>query len=87
MTLERAVVATASRDSTIYAKMMTPLNALAMRLIAPLREGGRFPLNGLGSGQFLLPMSGVAYAAGRLSANPSLRLSDSRSERSSPTDS
>jgi len=68
-----AVVATASRDSTIYAWITTRPNALVMRLIAPLREGGRFPLNGLGSGHFLLPMSGVAYAAGRLSHNPSLR--------------
>jgi membrane-associated phospholipid phosphatase len=68
-----AVVATTSRDSTIYAWMTTHPNALVMRLIAPLREGGRFPLNGLGSGQFLLPMSGVAYAAGRLSHNPALR--------------
>ncbi len=68
-----AVVATGSRDSTIYAWMTTHPNALVMRLIAPLREGGRFPLNGLGSGEFLLPISGVGYAAGRLSHNPSLR--------------
>jgi hypothetical protein len=68
-----AVVATASRDSTIYAWMTTHPNALVMRLIAPLRDGARFPLNGLGSGQCLLPLSGVAYAAGRLSHDPSLR--------------
>ena len=61
------------RDSSIFAWMSTHPNTLAMRLIAPVRDNWRLPLNGAGNGQFLLPVSGVLYTAGRLSHDAALR--------------
>ena len=61
------------RDSSIFAWMSTHPNTLAMRLIAPVRDNWRLPLNGAGNGQFLLPVSGVLYTAGRLSHDEALR--------------
>jgi hypothetical protein len=61
------------RDSAVFVWMNTHPNTLAMRLIAPVRDNWRLPLNGAGNGQFLLPVSGVLYTAGRLSHDAALR--------------
>jgi hypothetical protein len=61
------------RDSSIYTWMSTHPNSLAMKLIAPVRDNWRLPLNGGGNGQFLLPLSGVLYASGRVSHDADLR--------------
>jgi membrane-associated phospholipid phosphatase len=53
--------------------MATHPDARVMRALRPLREKWKFPLYELGSGQYLLPLSGVAYIAGRLSHNAELR--------------
>jgi len=68
-----AVVLTAFRDSVIYAWMTTHPNSFAMQALAPMREHWKLPLYELGSGQYLLPLSGLAYVAGRLSHDPALR--------------
>jgi membrane-associated phospholipid phosphatase len=68
-----AVALTATRDSAIYVWLTTHPNATLIRLIGPLREKARFPLYELGSGQGLLPVSGLIYIAGRLSHKPALR--------------
>lgn len=60
-------------DSSFWHWMSTHDNALAVRLIAPLREKFPVPLYELGSGQYLLPVSGALYLAGRLSHSVALR--------------
>jgi hypothetical protein len=67
------VLAVASVDSNVYAWMATHPDARVMRALRPLREKWKFPLYELGSGQYLLPLSGIAYVAGRLSHNAELR--------------
>jgi membrane-associated phospholipid phosphatase len=69
-----AVVAlVALRDSAIWAWMERHAQGRALRALVPLREGWKLPLYELGSGQYLLPLAGVVYAAGRLSRNADLR--------------
>jgi len=68
-----AIVAIGLRDSVIHAWMLTHPNALILRLAKPWRDSATISFAGPGSGQFLLPLSGIAYAAGRLSHSPSLR--------------
>jgi membrane-associated phospholipid phosphatase len=68
-----AVLVTSYADSSIYVWMSTHPNTLAMRLISPIRDGWKFPLNGGGNGQFLLPLSATLYTAGRLSHDAALR--------------
>lgn len=60
-------------DSAVYAWMTTHPNAFVVRELSPLRERKGVPFYELGSGQVLLPLSGVLYAAGRLSHDASLR--------------
>lgn len=67
------VAAAAFGDSAIYVWMTTHPNAEVVRLLHPIREGGRLPLYELGSGQYLLPLSAVLYTAGRLGHSVSLR--------------
>jgi membrane-associated phospholipid phosphatase len=67
------VVLLSFRDSAIFAWMSTHPNSGFMRVVAPLRDRWRLPIYELGSGQVLLPLSAVAYAAGRLSHAPGLR--------------
>ena len=67
------VVLTAFRDSAIYTWMTTHPNALFMRMLTPIRDDWKFPLNWGGSGQYLLPVSGGLYIAGRLSHDAALR--------------
>ena len=67
------VVATGFTDSAAYAWMTSHPDARAMRALRPLREKWMLPLYELGSGQYLLPLSGAAYIAGRLSHAPGLR--------------
>jgi len=71
-----AVVVTASRDSIICTSTRTQPNGVVTRPMAPLRENRRLSLNRLGSSQFVLPMSSVVYATGRIAHNPSLRDAD-----------
>ena len=65
-TVAGVVALTTIRDSAIYAWMMTHPNTLVMEAIAPMRDNWKFPLYELGSGQYLLPLSAVAYTRGRL---------------------
>jgi len=67
------VAAAAFGDSAIYVWMTAHPNAEVVRLLHPIREGGRFPLYELGSGQYLLPLSALLYTTGRLSHSVSLR--------------
>jgi membrane-associated phospholipid phosphatase len=68
-----AVLLTSYADSSIYVWMSTHPNTLAMRMISPIRDGWKFPINGGGNGQFLLPLSLTLYTAGRLSHDSDLR--------------
>ena len=67
------VLAVASVDSAVYAWMMRHPDAPPMRALRPLREAWKLPLYELGSGQYLLPLSGAAYLAGRLLHDEGLR--------------
>jgi membrane-associated phospholipid phosphatase len=60
-------------DSAVYAWMTTHPNAFVMRLLGPTRENWKLPLYEFGSGQYLLPLAGTLYTAGRLSKDASLR--------------
>jgi membrane-associated phospholipid phosphatase len=60
-------------DSATFAWMSTHPNAAVLKMLSPIRESGRFPLYELGSGQYLLPLSGLIYVAGRLSRDAALR--------------
>jgi hypothetical protein len=68
-----AVVAIVPRDSAIHSWMTTHENAPLMRMIGSFREHRTIPLESLGSGQFILPLSALAYATGRLSDNAAMR--------------
>jgi membrane-associated phospholipid phosphatase len=68
-----AVTLTSYADSSIFVWMTTHPNTLAMRVISPIRDGWKFPINGGGNGQFLLPLSTTLYIAGRLSHDVQLR--------------
>jgi len=68
-----AVTLTSYADSSIFVWMTTHPNSLAMRVISPIRDGWKFPINGGGNGQFLLPLSTTLYIAGRLSHDAPLR--------------
>lgn len=61
------------RDSSIRAWMTSHEGAPLMRLIGPFREHRTVPLEWLGSGQSLLPLSALAYGAGRVSQSVALR--------------
>ena len=71
--LTAAFAVTTLRDSAVYAWMTSHPDAPFIRALGPLREGWKLPLYELGSGQYLLPLSGVAYVAGRLSRDTDLR--------------
>ncbi|HKO17071.1 MAG TPA: phosphatase PAP2 family protein [Gemmatimonadaceae bacterium] len=60
-------------DSAVYAWMAQHPDVLVMRALRPLREDWKLPMYEFGSGQYLLPLSGLLYAAGRLSHDGSLR--------------
>lgn len=60
-------------DSTIWAWMSSHPESIGMRATGPIREGWRFPLYELGSGQFILPLSAALYLSGRLSHDVALR--------------
>jgi len=60
-------------DSATWAWMNTHPNTFVMRILRPIREEWRFPLYELGSGQYILPLSGALYVAGRVSHNADLR--------------
>jgi len=47
--------------------------AWPIRLLHPLREAGHYPVYELGSGQYLLPLSGVLYLAGAAGRSRTLR--------------
>jgi membrane-associated phospholipid phosphatase len=69
-----ALVAAASRaDSAVWQWMNGNPNALPLRMVSPIREGFRFHLYEMGSGQYILPLSGILYTAGRLSHDAALR--------------
>jgi membrane-associated phospholipid phosphatase len=60
-------------DSSIRSWMTSHEGAPLMRMIGPFREHRRVPLEWLGSGQTLLPVSALAYGAGRVSHSVALR--------------
>jgi len=64
---------TSLADSSVWAWMSSHPNSIAMRVFGPIREGWHFPLYELGSGQYILPLSGALYLAGRLSHDVALR--------------
>jgi membrane-associated phospholipid phosphatase len=64
---------TSFADSSVWAWMSSHPNSIAMRVVGPIREGWRFPLYELGSGQYILPLSGLLYLSGRLSKDVALR--------------
>jgi membrane-associated phospholipid phosphatase len=68
-----AVALTTFADSSIHVWMSTHPTTLPMRAISPFRDGRRFPVNGAGNGQVLLPLSAVLYISGRLSHDVALR--------------
>ena len=61
------------RDSAIWHWMTTHPDAFPMRIIRPIREEWKLPLYEFGSGQLLVPVSGILYTAGRLSHDVDLR--------------
>ena len=64
---------TSLADSSIWVWMSSHPNSIPMRMVGPIREGWRFPLYELGSGQYILPLSGALYLSGRLSHDVALR--------------
>jgi len=68
-----AFAAVVPHDSAIHVWMTRNEGAPLMRLIGPFREHRTVPLEWLGSGQTLLPLSAVAYATGRVSHSSALR--------------
>ncbi|HEV8217928.1 MAG TPA: phosphatase PAP2 family protein [Gemmatimonadaceae bacterium] len=64
---------TSLADSAIWAWMSSHPTSIGMRMVGPIREGWRFPLYELGSGQYILPLAGVLYVSGRLSHDVALR--------------
>jgi membrane-associated phospholipid phosphatase len=64
---------TSFADSAVWAWMSSHPKSIGMRATIPIREGWRFPLYELGSGQYILPLSGALYLAGRLSRDADLR--------------
>jgi membrane-associated phospholipid phosphatase len=69
-----SVVAIAGlRDSAVWAWMNAHPRTLVMQMLRPIREEWRLPLYELGSGQYILPLSGVLYLSGRLSHRVALR--------------
>lgn len=66
-------VLTSFADSSLWAWMSSHPSSLAMRVFGPIREGWRFPLYELGSGQYILPLSAALYLSGRLSHDVALR--------------
>ena len=64
---------TSLADSTIWAWMSSHPKSIGMRVFGPIREGWRFPLYELGSGQYILPLAGALYLSGRLSHDFALR--------------
>jgi len=62
-----------TQDSVVWEWMTDHPNALLMRALCPIREEWRLPLYELGSGQYILPMAGILYTAGRLTKNADLR--------------
>lgn len=60
-------------DSATRAWMVTHEQSAVMRVLSPIREGFPVPIYELGSGQYLLPLSGALYLSGRLSHSVDLR--------------
>src|SRR5205814_1603577 len=71
--LAGAVTLSSYADSSIFVWMSTHPNSLVMQALSPIRDGWKFPINGGGNGQFLLPLSTTLYIAGRLSHDVPLR--------------
>ncbi|HEX3868626.1 MAG TPA: phosphatase PAP2 family protein, partial [Gemmatimonadaceae bacterium] len=60
-------------DSVVWAWMTSHQHTAVMRGLTPIREDWKLPLFEFGSGQVLLPMSGILYVSGRLSHSAGLR--------------
>ncbi|HEY6218631.1 MAG TPA: hypothetical protein VIV65_01155, partial [Gemmatimonadaceae bacterium] len=60
-------------DSALYAWMTTHDRTAVMQFISPMREGAKQGIYEMGSGQYLLPLSGALYLSGRLSHSIGLR--------------
>jgi hypothetical protein len=52
-------------DSITRVWMLTHENTAVMRMLSPIREGSPIHAYELGSGQYLLPLSGALYLSGR----------------------
>lgn len=68
-----AAAITSVIDSAGYVWMQSHERTLVMRMLAPIREGGRGSIYEFGSGQYLLPAAAALYTAGRLSHSVNLR--------------
>ncbi len=60
-------------DSVTRVWMVAHERTAVMRVLSPIREGFPVPAYELGSGQYLLPLSGALYLSGRLSHSADLR--------------
>jgi membrane-associated phospholipid phosphatase len=60
-------------DSLTRVWMVTHERTAVMRVLSPIREGARIPAYELGSGQYLLPVSGLLYVSGRLAHSADVR--------------
>ena len=68
-----AFLLTTRVDSLTRAWMVSHERTAVMRVLSPIREGARVPAYELGSGQYLLPVSGLLYISGRLSHSADVR--------------
>jgi hypothetical protein len=64
--------AAATADERFYRWAVDHPDAWPIRILHPLREAGRYPVYELGSGQYLLPLSGALYLAGSASHSRAL---------------
>ena len=65
--------AAATADERFHRWAADHPDAWPIRILHPLREAGRLPVYELGSGQYLLPLSGALYLAGAASHSRGLR--------------
>ena len=69
-----AVIGVSAFGDAAFSRWLTDhAGSLPVRMLHPVREGWKFPLYELGSGQYLLPLSAVLYVAGGASHSRSLQ--------------
>jgi membrane-associated phospholipid phosphatase len=66
-------VVSAAADEPLHRWMSAHEDSWPMRLLHPMREGFKYPLYEMGSGQYILPMSTLLYVAGTAGRSRTLR--------------